>query len=131
MTRTSLVRVLCAAAALLALAFAAISADPEERAPAGVNVLTSHNDNARTGLNPRETALTPANVNAAQFGKLFAFPVDGAIYARADFSARDRARAFALAVDWLRARLRPRARRIRLRGFHIGQHADAHRSGTI
>ncbi|MGI9101786.1 MAG: pyrrolo-quinoline quinone [Terriglobales bacterium] len=43
-------------------------------------VTTYHNDPARTGLNAQETVLTPANVNASQFGKLFAFGVDGQIY---------------------------------------------------
>lgn len=44
-----------------------------------VSVLTYHNDNARSGLNPNETLLTPANVNKSQFGKLFTQPVDGII----------------------------------------------------
>jgi hypothetical protein len=43
------------------------------------NVLTQHNDNARSGLNPNETRLTPANVNVSSFGKLFTQSVDGVI----------------------------------------------------
>ena len=34
-------------------------------------------DNSRTGLNPSETVLTPANVNVSQFGKLLSYPIDG------------------------------------------------------
>ncbi len=42
-----------------------------------ISVLTQHYDNARTGQNTRETILTPANVNAVQFGKLFTQSLDG------------------------------------------------------
>jgi len=43
------------------------------------NVLTQHNDNTRSGLNPNETRLTPANVTVSSFGKLFTQSVDGVI----------------------------------------------------
>ena len=38
---------------------------------------THSNDNARTGLNADETVLSPANVSAATFGKLYPYPIDG------------------------------------------------------
>jgi outer membrane protein assembly factor BamB len=44
--------------------------------------LTWKNNNQRTGLQPNETILTPANVNATQFGQKFAVPVDGWVYAQ-------------------------------------------------
>src|SRR5258705_13880809 len=44
-----------------------------------VDVTTYHNDNARTGQNLTETILTPSNVIAATFGKLFVIPVDGKV----------------------------------------------------
>jgi outer membrane protein assembly factor BamB len=47
---------------------------------AQVDVLTQHNDNARTGVNLHETELTPANVNKAQFGMLFKRVVDDQLY---------------------------------------------------
>ena len=43
------------------------------------DVLTYRNNNTRTGLNSLETTLTPANVNSASFGKLFALSVDGLV----------------------------------------------------
>jgi hypothetical protein len=49
---------------------------------AQVNVLTQHNDNTRSGLNPNETILTPSNVNAATFGPILSRPVDGMIAAQ-------------------------------------------------
>jgi hypothetical protein len=49
---------------------------------AQVNVTTYHYDVARTGQNTQETILTPANVNASTFGKLFSVAVDGLVYAQ-------------------------------------------------
>ncbi len=51
-------------------------------AKAQVNVLTAHNDTARTGHNLKETILTPSNVNSAQFGKLFSQSVNSAVAAQ-------------------------------------------------
>ena len=48
------------------LALLSVAARP---ASAQVNVLTQHNDIARTGANTNETILTPANVNSTSFGK--------------------------------------------------------------
>ena len=45
-------------------------------------VLTQHNDVSRDGQNTTETILTTSNVNLSQFGKLFALPTDGQVYAQ-------------------------------------------------
>jgi hypothetical protein len=48
-------------------------------AAAGTDVLTYHNDNSRSAQNLTETVLTPANVNATQFGLLRVLPADGLV----------------------------------------------------
>jgi len=45
-------------------------------------VLTWHNDLARTGQNRDETVLRPTNMHRWSFGKRFARPVDGMVYAQ-------------------------------------------------
>jgi hypothetical protein len=49
-------------------------------APARGQITTSQYNNARTGANLDEAVLTPQNVNARQFGKLFSLNVDGDVY---------------------------------------------------
>ena len=57
-------------------ALAALCAATAATARAQVSVTTQHYDNARTGSNPGETVLTPANVTPALFGKLFTLPLN-------------------------------------------------------
>src|SRR5262245_35589729 len=54
---------------------------------AQIDVLTHRYDGQRTGANLTETTLTPANVNVNQFGKLYSYPVDGAVYAQPLYAA--------------------------------------------
>ena len=45
-------------------------------------VFTYRNDHTRTSINNKEYTLTPSNVKASSFGKLFTCPVDGSVYAQ-------------------------------------------------
>ncbi len=78
-TSNALGRMARAAAIVVALVWTLMGT---QQVSAQVDVLTYHNDNARTGQNLNETALAPANVNAINFGKLFSYPVDGFVYAQ-------------------------------------------------
>ena len=60
---------------------ATLTVNPSTTASA-IDVITYHYDNLRTGQNVNEMTLTPTNVNAATFGKLGEFPVDGRVDAQ-------------------------------------------------
>jgi len=61
---------------------------PEAAARAQMtDVLTFHNDAARTGQATNEQVLTPCNVNSNLFGKLWELPVDGQVYAEPLYAA--------------------------------------------
>src|SRR5438046_1310968 len=53
-----------------------------KQAEAATAVLQYHNDQHSTGQNLHETALTYATVNARQFAKQFATPVDAQVFAQ-------------------------------------------------
>ncbi|TAM53381.1 MAG: pyrrolo-quinoline quinone [Paraburkholderia sp.] len=58
------------------------SASGAGTAASSTDVLTYHNDLARTGQYLAETTLTPSNVNAAQFGKVAFLAADGKVDAQ-------------------------------------------------
>ncbi len=64
------------------LSLAALALAGQASLMAQTNVLTWHNDNARTGLNSAEKILTPANVRSSSFGQLFELKVDGKVDAQ-------------------------------------------------
>lgn len=67
---------------------AALIANPNVTGQATVYVtdfagtFTWRNDNARSGVNSQEWALSSSTVNSSTFGKLFSCPVDGYVYAQ-------------------------------------------------
>ncbi len=71
--------VLCRVVNLLTIWWA-VAAIPATQAQTYLGMPTWHNDTARTGQNLQETILTPSNVNATKFGKIFSYPVDGDIF---------------------------------------------------
>jgi len=70
---------------LLIAAILAVTLPAQPKKPAPLprpQILTAQYNNARTNANLAETILTPRNVNAKQFGKLFVLPVDGDVTAQ-------------------------------------------------
>jgi len=63
---------------VLAFALFGVAASPAQ----SQDVLTYRYNNARTGLDSKETILTPSNVAVSTFGKLFALSVDGVVDAQ-------------------------------------------------
>ncbi len=72
-TKTHPLRGLSAVLFVLGCAFAMVASAPAQ------NILTWHDNNARTGADLREKILTPKNVNPKTFGKLFEIHVDGKV----------------------------------------------------
>src|ERR1043166_4219898 len=71
---------LCSLAIIMfACGFSGSHSAPHSTPSGSTDVITYHNDLARTGQNLTETVLTPANVNSSSFGKVGFFPVDGKV----------------------------------------------------
>jgi hypothetical protein len=75
-TRSAAGRMLRAVIIMTAFLAAALSTSAQ------VNVTTYQYNNQRTAVNSAEVTLTPANVNAASFGRIFSQPVDGYVFAQ-------------------------------------------------
>jgi len=75
-------RVVVSNAAGKAISNAATLSVTNVAAGSSVDVVTYHNDIARTGQNLNETVLNIANVNSATFGKVRSLPVDGKVDAQ-------------------------------------------------
>ena len=72
----------CAGLSTASMANSSPTPTPTPSVAAPTGYLTWKNDNQRTGLQPNETMLTPANVNATQFGEKFSVPLDGWTFAQ-------------------------------------------------
>src|SRR5579872_1045185 len=66
----------------IAAALALTQAAAVGQSDVGTDVVTYHNDNARTGQNLNESILTPDTVTPSLFGKTGFFPVDGKVDAQ-------------------------------------------------
>jgi hypothetical protein len=75
--------VICRAFALTLFLVAVVPSVPAQ----STDVLTYHNDNARTGRNLNEEVLSPANVTTNHFGKLWVLPADGLVDAQPLYAA--------------------------------------------
>jgi hypothetical protein len=75
-------RFAAAGLAALAVIFFVCCATVSEGWAQFTGITTYHNDIGRTGWNPNETVLTPQNVNVSNFGKLFAYPLDGGSFSQ-------------------------------------------------
>jgi hypothetical protein len=69
-------------ASLIAVALTFAAATRLATSSVVVDVVTYHNDTARTGQNLNETLLTPGTVSVSTFGKTGFFPVDGKVDAQ-------------------------------------------------
>ncbi len=79
--KVAVTAVLAAAASIFGSAPIIVVAD----APLSFGVFSWRNDTMISGINSQETILTPATINNStkrQFGKIFACPVDGEVYAQ-------------------------------------------------
>ena len=76
--KTAALSAACAAALVLGL----LAGSTAPVASAGVDVVTYHNDVARTGQNLNETTLTLANVNSTNFAKRAFYAADGKVDAQ-------------------------------------------------
>ena len=72
----------CALAAAAILTFTRCSSSTGPDVELKSAVPTYHYDNQRSGIQSKETILTPANVNATSFGKQFTLKVDGQVFAQ-------------------------------------------------
>lgn len=77
-----MVRTIKAVALLISTALVFTSETRISSAVAGTDVVTYHNDTARTGQNLNETLLTTSTVSMSTFGKIRLFPTDGKVDAQ-------------------------------------------------